>query len=114
MGADELRRLAATPADFKKWYLQQTLIARGLRVWLNRAFTRQNLGVESPAEIPDAAEIVSETFRRILEGSMDNYIWDGSNSFDTFFACCLRTTCSSLRDGERRHVKGQANVAKTV
>jgi DNA-directed RNA polymerase specialized sigma24 family protein len=115
MGAEEeLRKLAATPAEFKKWHLRQVIIASGMRAWFNRRFTRQNLEMVSPAELPDSAEIVGETSRRILEGTIDSYIWDGSGSFDNFFCRCLRTTCSSLRDGERRHVKGQAIVAKTI
>ena len=114
MGAEELRRLASTPEDFKKWHLRQTLIARGLRARINRTFTHQNLDRESPAELPDSEEIVGETCRQILEGTIDGYIWDGSDSFDNFFARCLRKTCSSLRDGERRHVRGQANVSRTI
>jgi DNA-directed RNA polymerase specialized sigma24 family protein len=112
MGAEELRRLASAPADFKKWYLRQTLIANGIRAWFNRTFISQNLDQTSPAELPDSAEIVGETCQRILEGSKSSYIWDGSGSFDTFFVRCLRATCSSLRDSERRHVKGQAKIAK--
>jgi DNA-directed RNA polymerase specialized sigma24 family protein len=68
---------------------------------------------DDASELPDAEEIVGETCRRILEGSLLGYIWDGVDSFDKFFARCLRTTCSSLRDGERRHVRGQAKFAST-
>ncbi len=109
MSADELRKLASTPG----WYLKQKMLAHGMRAGINAAYIRQNLAQTSPAELPDAEEIVSETCRRILDGSIDDYIWDKSVSFDKFFARCLTITCSRLRDGERRHVKGQAKFAQT-
>jgi DNA-directed RNA polymerase specialized sigma24 family protein len=113
MGVQGIRRvMELPPAFFKKWYLQQLVIASFLRAGLNKRFARNNLETTSPAELPEPTEIVADTIRRILEEYSDQYIWDGSIHFNNFFARCLRTTCSSLRDAERRHRDGRAIVAR--
>jgi DNA-directed RNA polymerase specialized sigma24 family protein len=114
MSAQELERMvkAMPPQKFRDWYRRQLLIANGLRASLNRRFGRQGIQTTSPIELPEAIEIVSETCLRIFDQHDDRYVWDPSTSFDSFFARCLRSTCSSLRDAERRHTDGRSIVAR--
>ncbi len=92
---DHLRlRLNAPRAQRDAWLSRQLLLAtfahRGL---LKRVSARRG---ETPAPIPDAQEIVDETILRILSHHNAGYEWDGMepNSFDAFFARCLKRTAN--------------------
>jgi DNA-directed RNA polymerase specialized sigma24 family protein len=116
MGVQEiLDIMALPPTQLKDWYLRQLVIANRLRASVNRSFGRNDLTTSSPAALPEASDIVHETCRRVIEGYNETYVWDRSVSFDKFFARCLRATCWSLRDAERRHIKGgQAIVSRVL
>jgi hypothetical protein len=133
---ETLRQLILSPG-FRQWYDKEVLLARALRAGLRRRYSRAMAG-DMPIELPEAEEIVHETIVRVQEAARiaietdqtalellirrvkerhyrhENYVWDGTHSFDLFFARCLTRTLHSLRDAERRQRAGNSALDPEV
>jgi hypothetical protein len=74
MGTEELLRIMdLPPADLMEWYRLQIAIADRLRVRVNRLFGGHDLSANSPAALPEAADVVEETCQRVLAPYSERY-----------------------------------------
>jgi len=97
-----------------QWLANQLLLAR---LMLNGLRVRSGLKADTrtlPVDLPEDHEILNTTIEKVLgrhdEGKPTSYAWDGTGSFDKFFARAMRRTMEALRSTERRQRKGIAKI----
>lgn len=103
MAIAELRKkLSAPHKERVKWYTVQILLARSLIKGILLKAKAGNAG--RPFFVPEPEELVSETIVRVLD-QKKRYQWDGLSpeTFDEFFAGCIRTTADYFWSKARGH-----------